>query len=458
MQVPLWLDAFNVRFYQGKIRRLVPPANVFDTPTASNRMSGLHQQQMGDGVRYIWAANNGSISRWYGPPAEAIGTVPFTANQTMTAPATIVDFLAWGDWTLVNPSSGPIKRFTAPGDFATLPNAPTDVVTILKKANQMFAIGHGTNKRMVSWSDADDITNWDYTNPESLANLIPIEELDTPIRAGAKLASYISVYAEDQMALVYWVGAPSGYGQRLALDGIGAVGKAAVASDGRLNYGVSRNGVWRTDGQDFGYVDPVSMNDYLQENVNWDQSSKIIALRNDVTRCFEFYFPMGSSLNVNEGWSFDPSNGGWSEVQQHQIGQERKLFDKPLVADGFTVKLMDDNPALPGPLTLVTKPMQLQNAKGEAMHIGAKIDEVQLLVKKATAVDFRYEVAEDIDGPWTVCAYQTLQPDLRTYQLEDHPSGTYHLLRFRSTLDNWDLDLQGFALYGAIDGQTRDAL
>lgn len=452
----LWEAAANVRFYQGKVRRLIPPATAITLAAGNSR--GLSQHQDSSGTRWIWSTTNGAVYRWYGPAAELIHTfTPFYADQLSTRPATYVDFVHWGNWTLMNSGIGAIQRYQPGSGVAALPNAPTDAVQLMKKQNQLFAVGHGANKKQVSWSHADDITAWTPLTT-NIAGTLPIEELDTGIRAASRLGPNIACYSEDQLAIVYWVGAPFYYGQRVQLDGIGAVGKYAVCADGPLNYGVSRNGIWRTDGQSYDYIDAGVLSDYLQANVNWDQASKIVAFRNDVTRCIEFHFPLVGSLENNAAWSFDPATGGWSPVPFYQMLMERKLFNKPLAASLGVTYLMDDNPAATAALTLRTKPLLLEQTNGSPIHSGGIIDEVEILAKEATGVEFRHLVAEDIDGPWDGSTWQTLQVDMTTYQLSRRPSGTFHKLEFRSTLANWALDLQGFLLYGAAEGVKRDRL
>lgn len=456
---PLWEKAANVRFYQGKVRRLTPAATMFAT-TAGARMRGLHQQQVSNGTRYVWSANAaGEIHRWYGPAAELISTeAGFVVDQSDTTPASMVDFQTWGNWTLFN-AGGSIRRYR-PGELTpldNLPNAPTGVTAIMKKQNQLLAIGHGTNRKQVSFSHADDITVWAPTTT-NLAGTLPIEELDTGIKAATRLGPAIACYAEDQLAIVNWVGSPAYYGQRVALDGIGAVGKYAVTADGRLNYGVSRNGIWRTDGNEYQYIDEGRLSEYLQANVNWDQASKIIAFRNDVSRCIEFHFPMGANLEVSEAWSFDPATGGWGPVTSYQAAMGRVLFDKPIAASGGTVVLLDDNPAVAAPLYLETKPLMIESPNRAGLHMDARVDEVELAAKSATGVQFRVMVATDVDGPYDKTLWEDINPDLRTYRLGALPSGTFFKLAIRSTIDNWDLDLQGFAFYGNAEGVKRDRL
>lgn len=461
---PLWESCANVRFYQGKVRRLVPQALINANGAATLKGRGLDQVQQSNGTRWLFSAwhndaapGNLPVYRWYGPAATLTHTFTGGAkDDTGTTFATAVDFQAWGNWELMNSGVGAIKRFALDTSVLdSLPNAPTDVVCILKKQNQLLAIGTGLTKRGVAWSDADDITLW-AAAADNLAGSLTIEELATPIRAGCRLGQNIAVYTEDQMGLVYWVGQPFIFGQKVALDGIGATGKRAVCADGRLNYGMSRNGAWQTDGNEFRYIDFGILSDYFQNNVNWAQSSKIVVARNDVTRCIEYHFPAGSSLENNEAWSFEPSTGNWAPVTAFQAFQERILFSKPIAAASGETYRLDDNPATVGALSLITKPLLIDTPEYPGLHIDTRVDEIELAIKAASNVQFRYGTATDIDGPWQWTPQQALSPDLRTYRQPALPTGTFHKLEFSNTATNWDFDLQGFAFYGQVEGIKRD--
>lgn len=463
---PLWESCANVRFYQGKVRRLIPAALMNAVGAATLKGRGIEQIQQSNGTRWLFSAwhNDAAVGqipiyRWYGPAASLVTTLTgMNQHDTTTVFASAVDFQQYGNWVLINPSTGPIKRWDMATDtLDDLPNAPTDVVAILKKQNQLLAIGTGLHKKVVQFSDADDLTTWAAT-AENLAGSLTIEELQTPIRAACRLGQHVACYTEDQMALVYWIGAPFYYGQRVALDGIGAVGKRAVCADGRLNYGMSRNGVWQTDGNEFRYIDFGILSDYFQKEINWAQASKILAVRNDVTRCIEFHFPKGASLENNEAWSFEPATGNWAPVTAFQAMQERVLFTKPVAAASGELYRLDDNPATAGALSLITKPLLIDTPDYPGIHIDTRVDEIEIAVKEASNVQFRYGTAVDIDGPWEWTEQQALSPDLRTYRIPALPTGVFHKLEFSNTATNWSFDLQGFALYGEIEGMKRDAI
>jgi hypothetical protein len=456
-QTPLWEFADNAQFAGGKVQRRVPNA-IIPTGVGVGPIAGIGQMQATDGVRWAWFAAREDIYRWYGPAAELVGSFPaFQENQSATQDPTLFDFTTWGNWMIVNSSSGDVKIYKPgpPDTFDPLTNAPTDAVAFFKKRNQPLAIGCGTNRRQVAFSDADNIEEWAST-PENLAGLLPLEELNTPTRAGCHFGPALAVFGENQMFQVSWVGAPFYFGQQKLLDGIGCVGKFACCSDGRLVYGFSRNGAWKTDGMQFSYIDEVVLRDYLQKNINWDQATKIACRKNDITGCIEFSFPMGASLVNSEAWAHDPRYGGWSKIPPFSAMESRGLFTAPLQGQPTgEFELMFSDPDLPGELLLETKALLVQR-DNNALHIGALIDEIELFVHAADKVEFQYGVAEFPDGPWSWCNPIEVVEKQITYKMPLMISGTYHKLRFKSFADNWSFDLQGFALFGAVEGQKRD--
>lgn len=458
----LWSVAANVQFYAGKVRRRKPAALVF-TPPVSGVSRGLAQQRLADGSRIIWTAlHQGAgvdVYYWNGVAATRVKTIAAAVlNENSNSPATYIDFTPLGDWMVYNPGIAKALLFK-PGigniDAAQWPDFAQQYI---KKGPFLLALGTGSRKTGVEWSDGD---NWEVFTPSAsnLAGGLFIDDLDTGIVAGIRMGGQIAVFAEDQLAAVSYIGAPYQFGQKVLLDGIGAVGKFAVASDGKNAFGVGRGGIWWTDGSSYRYIDEGWLHDYLQDNVNWAQKSKIIAGRNDFRGTYEFFFPVGVSLEPNEGWSFDPRTGGWGPIPVATMMDERRLLAKPLIGTATgQVQLIDDDPNAVGALQLRTKPilLQVQDPTGmRDVHTDSRVDEVELLVKAASAVEFRYGTSQDIGGTENWSVWFTVDQFQRTYKLNAVPSGVYHYLEFRSTATNWDLDLQGFLLFGQVEGSKR---
>jgi hypothetical protein len=459
VQRVLWADASNVSFQNGRVRKR--SGDTLMQNYGALPIRGITQMQDSDGVRWLWGGSGPVVKRWYGPPIETIYTAAsWVENQTVNDLASYWDMLPYGDWMILNNGVGKPVVWKPTAAAAPLGDVPANVVTMMKKQNFVLALGYGAAKTRVGWSNADIIDEW-TADDDNLAGSLTIAEFDTPIRAAAPLGEAIALFAEDQMAVLNYIGAPFIFGFKMRLDGIGCVGKAACASDGKNIVGVGRNGVWWTDSLTLRYIDEGQIRTYLQENVNWDQASKIVAARNDVTACFDFSFPMGASLVPNEGWSFDPMRNAWYRIPAFSHKDERRLFRRVIVG-GLTGNLSLEQDTATGPaLSLKTRPLlaQLQDASGlRDVHNNVNVQETDILLKAAEHVEWRLGAAQEADaapqwGPWTA-----LTPATVTYKTpRGVPSGVYHTLEFRSTDPAWQFDLQGFMLFGQMEGTKRRA-
>jgi hypothetical protein len=452
----LWESAENVVFAQGSIRRKLPPALAFNVDNAPIR--GIGQQRATNGGRWLWAGANGKAWRWaFGAPELIKAGLTYQADQTVNALPTFYDFTFYGDWTIINDGVAPFIHKPPAAAAAWVGEVPQGAVRYLKKMNFMMALGYGLRGTRVGWSDADNIDAWTAT-AENLAGSLSIDDFDTPIRAGGFLADAISCYAEDQMALVRYIGGTLVFGQKLTVDGIGAVGKAAIASDTRYNVGVGRAGIWWTDGTSFRYIDEGYLSDYLQDEVNWNQAGKIVAARNDYTGTFEFHFPVRDSAVLNEGWSWDPRTGGFSPIPYAQFKDERKMFGAVVVGTVDGKLMLDDNdPALAGPLSLSTRPIMLGDT-----HLVSMVDEADFLFHEAQNVEYRMGSCENpslVEDDWDWTQWEAVEPQRTTYNLQRLPEQPFFKLQFRSKpgQNDWRFNLQGFLLYGTVSGTAKKA-
>lgn len=452
----LWESASNVIFANGQVRRKKAPALAYDIGNGSP-IRGLQQSYNSDGGRWLWSGANKRISRWeFGPPEIidlAFGT--YIDDQTVNDRPTIYDFTPYGNWMLVN-SGHPddrAKMFKDPAyaDFAPA-EAPTGVMKYLKVLSFLMAIGYGTRGTQVGWSDANNVEVWTAAT-DNTAGELAIDEFNTPIRAGSKLADSVAVYSEDQLALIKYTGLPFVFGQKTTLDGIGAIGKAAVATDTRVNVGVGRAGCWWTDGNSSRYIDEGWIANYLQDNVNWDQGGKISVSRNDYTGTFEFSFPMHGADDINEAWAWDQNTSGWSPVPPASMMDERRLFQYPVQgSNAGLVSLSDYNAAANTPLSLVTKPLVMSTA--ESPHIVTCMDEIDILLHVASHIEFRVGCCDEPNGDWEWTDFMACEAGAKVYEIPELPEQPFWKVEFRSVpdIDDWQLDLQGFILYGIHTG------
>ena len=371
------------------------------------------------------------------------------------------DFTPYGDWMIINNGEpgehAKIKKPASYGSFAA-GQAPDGVLKYLKLLSFVVAIGHGSRGTQVSNSDANNIELW-VAASDNTASSLAIDEFNTPIRAGDRLGDAISVYSEDQMALVRYIGAPFILGQKTSIDGIGAIGKAAVASDGQINVGVGRAGCWWTDGISSRYIDEGWIAQYLQNNVNWDQGAKIAVARNDYNGTFEFSFPMGLSQVLNETWAWDPKTGGWGPCSYgFSMMDERRLFNYPVKGlNNGELHLSDyNNPLTQVPLSISTKPL-IMTASGQqaSPHAVFRVDELDLLLHTAAHIEFRVGSCGEPDGSYDWTLWSPCEAGATVQELDELTENAFYKLELRSAdghAADWDLDFQGFVFYGTQVG------
>ena len=130
-----------------------------------------------------------------------------------------------------------------------------------------------------AWCSADDLDTWTASATNTAGSLL-IREAETPIRCVAQLGSGLAVYTETQMFIVNYVGLPNIFGYKVALEGsIGAVSPNSVVSVGRMNYGLSRDGFFATDGASVRMIGRESgMNQYFRDT----------ASANELAQCYGF--------------------------------------------------------------------------------------------------------------------------------------------------------------------------
>lgn len=452
----LWESADNVVFWNGTVRRKVPPALAYDTGSGEP-IRGIGQQYASDGTRWLWSGTSDDIYRWaFGAPVLIGNMGTYVPDATATQRPTLYDFVPYGDWMIVNHSfpGEPAKIFKPGPAFTTFApgEAPIGVTAFLKVMSFMMAVGYGARGTQVGWSDANNIELWTKAADNS-AGALTIDEFNTPIRAASKLSDAVAIYSEDQMALVRFIGAPFWFGQKTTLDGIGAIGKQAVASDGKVNVGFGRAGAWWTDGVTPRYIDEGWIANYFQDNINWLQAAKIKVSRNDETGTFEFDFPMGNEEDLSEGWSWDPRTGGWSPRPVVSAADERRLFDHIVYGtnDG-RVQLGDYDYTADAPLYLETKPLVMQTS--ESPHIVTRVDELDLILHQAQAIEFRVGSADEPAGDWEWTEWLEAPQGAKIHSLSELPEAAYWKLALRSQpgVNDWRLDLQGFLLYGVPTG------
>jgi len=222
-----------------------------------------------------------------------------------------------------------------------------------------------------AWCSADDLDTWTAAATNTAGSLL-IREAETPIRCVAQLGNGLAVYTETQMFIVNYVGQPNIFGYKVALEnGVGAVSPNSVISVGRMNYGVSRDGFFATDGASVRMIGRESgMNQYFRDNVAMSELAQIYGFENSKENEVVWGIPKGEA-SITEEIYYNYKTNQWG-IRTSIISAylDRGVFHEALSADsngnlyfeGNTPNNTSPDSQIAQPVSAVTKAHDLNNA------------------------------------------------------------------------------------------------
>jgi len=222
-----------------------------------------------------------------------------------------------------------------------------------------------------AWCSADDLDTWTAAATNTAGSLL-IREAETAIRCVAQLGNGLAVYTETQMFIVNYVGQPNIFGYKVALEnGVGAVSPNSVISVGRMNYGVSRDGFFATDGASVRMIGRESgMNQYFRDNVAMSELAQIYGFENSKENEVVWGIPKGEA-SITEEIYYNYKTNQWG-IRASIISAylDRGVFHEALSADsngnlyfeGNTPNNTNPDSQVTQPVSAVTKAHDLNNA------------------------------------------------------------------------------------------------
>jgi len=268
----------------------------------------------------------------------AYGTArPDTGSVT---PATTWSMDTWGEYLVACSSSdGKLYEwqlgFTTPTLAAAITNAPTGNKALLVTQERiLFALGAGGNPRKVQWCDQENNTQWTPAGD----NMAGDYELATPgtLIAGKRVKGVNLLFTDVDVHTAQYVGAPFVYGFEKAGSGCGLISAQAVAAIDTAAIWMSKAGFWIYDG----YVKPLpsDVSDYVFDNLNFNQASKVYAVHNSKYGEIWWYYPSSGSTENDSYVTFNYRENHWNiGLLARTAGADSGVFANPLMVstDGF---------------------------------------------------------------------------------------------------------------------------
>ena len=193
---------------------------------------------------------------------------------------------------------------------------------------------------------------------------LPTSDFIDEIVAAVDIGRQTAVYSKETMGLIQFVGQPNVFAHTPAINGVGAVGARSIVQVGPLNFGLNRQGVFRTDGISFEYVDEPAFHEFLVNDVDFDLGESIKGYHNeDLSSVIWFYTRVGGG---RYGVGYNYSKGIFTRYNLPvEVALERQVFSTPIGASGAALVQLNTGHSLNGVAFskwVRTKPLSAQDA------------------------------------------------------------------------------------------------
>jgi hypothetical protein len=225
--------------------------------------------------------------------------------------------------------------FSGPTLAAAITNAPTSCAAVMTTAERfVFALGASGNPRKVAWCDQENNTVWTPSTTNQAGDF----ELQTggSLKCGKRVRGLNLLFTDVDVHASAYIGAPYVYSFEKVGSGCGVISSQAVAAIDTAAMWMSRSGFWVYDG----YVKPLAsdVGDYVFENINYTQASKIYAVHNSKYGEITWFYPSSQS-NENDSYvTYNYREGHWAIGSMGRTaGTDRGVFTNPLMvaSDGY---------------------------------------------------------------------------------------------------------------------------
>lgn len=457
-QVPFWQTGANVVFRNGSVRKMKGWTAPLTKP-AANPVRGMGQLKTDTGVQWLFW---GDATNLYGWNTVSVGTLGsgYTGKTTETVadPVSHWDFANWGNWMVATNDVDAVQVWKG-SSFAALSGTTfTRARTILKYGAHLLAFNTSNGGQQFEWCSEDNIELWTPAADNSAGNMF-IRDMESDILAAVPLGDKIAVYGKNTVHLVSYIRAPFYFGVLPALTGVGAVGKKAVVSVDRKNYGLSAKGFFVTDGVQVQFLDDPDVRDYFLSRVNVSQISKTVAYHDLLNSQVVWYYPTSGGENT-EGLGYDYARGKWtiySFGRTAAIGQN--VFSYPVAghSDGsiFFHNFGDDANGSALVPYLQSKPFAFETPQQiNSANLIKYVDSLKLMLSELTGtVSVKIGTQLRLTDAVTWTDYQSINASMAPAYFRR--SARYFTFYITSTAvgDTWELngiDVMGKAIGGGL--------
>lgn len=310
--VPFWHDGENVAFRNLGVEKALGCEEVLTRTgfpvirLAQAFVAGRKRVYFQDSSFRVWGADEGSA--------------PFFLGQ-LSAPAELETYGSW----LYAVQNG-VYVWPGEGQLVQDLNAPSAKLVAKLNHHILFA-----GDDFLSWPDVKNPRAWEELGNIGLtARTLRFRNLESPILTLKPLGSGLGLYTKDNLRVIDYKGAPLWFGERKeVLDGIGGLGPNSIIPAGFKNYGLTRNGIFITDGSQFSYVDTPPFHGFLEETLDWSQGNQVFGFHNEGFQEVTWFYPVVGGGVKGIGYKY--TNGSFTRYNLPVLAAAgRDVFDYPI--------------------------------------------------------------------------------------------------------------------------------
>lgn len=253
-------------------------------------------------------------------------------------PATTWTLDNWGEYLVAcSDSDGRLLEWqlNTAADAVAITGAPTSCGSLLVTEERfLFALGAGGNPRKVQWSDREDNTTWTPAATNEAGDI----ELQTSgkVMLGVRARGQSFILTDQDAHTATYQGPPFVYGFERVGSSCGAVSRLCAASVDAGVFWMGPRGFYVYTGGAVQDV-PCDVADYIFDNINQAQISKVAAVANARFSEIWWFYPSASSLENDSYVVFNYEENHWSIGSlSRTCGIDGGVFSTPIwfTADG----------------------------------------------------------------------------------------------------------------------------
>ncbi|NJM09445.1 MAG: hypothetical protein HC883_00660 [Bdellovibrionaceae bacterium] len=476
VQIPLWENAENILFdrwgahpasgysvysystdlfdslignFDSLVGNFDSLSSLVSIQASGDEITGLLQTLTTLGERVLFYGTREKLWRNLGTQTDVSSTT-YTGFQDSTslAAATRWSMAAYGFFVFAtNGQDIPQIYKTGPTfiDVVDVQCTTAEIVRIIGPHVLLINTSNGYNR--VEWCAEDNVDIWNPATDPTAGNLT-IRTIASPIIAAEPLlGNALLLYHADGVNLLEYRGGQFLFSAPRGAKGITAVSKNSVVATGNVHWGLTQDGIFRTDGRTFDWISYPQLGRWLRDNVNWEQKAKISGVHDAEQQLVKWSLPRNSTTNnivLAVHYAKDEIRYA-TESSAFSVAIERGSLEAAFAGFANGTVLKFDTNVAPVPRVLETK--ALACADSDRFKY---LDIVRVL---KTGTNFVAEIAflDRIgDTPvWEPLSLSTTPTELLAYTRRE---ALYFKLRFTCADPNARWTITGLELLGAMTG------